>query len=457
MLRAIALGVFFGLPGGSKIAFAADESLYDLLGIDKNASEQDIKKAYKRMALRNHPDKAPEGQREAYEERFKKISRAYEILSDAQKRKAYDAHGEAAFNGQDASGFGGGAGGFPGGFGGGDPFETFRSMFGQNFGFGGRRRTPDVGYAMEVSLEEIYTGANREVLYDQDVVCTFCNGRGATRVDRCTKCGGAGATVEVRQVAPGYVTQVQRTCPGCGGAGATVPKGAHCNNCKGAGIVQKQARLPVYVHPGCPNFERFAFHGKADEQPDMETGDVIVEIHEKKHAVFQRVGKADLFMERKVSLLDALCGVRFTLKHLDGSEICVSCGEGQIVKPGEVWTIPGRGMPRNRRRDAFGDLLIRFEVDFPNQLPNSAGREQLRPLLDPKAPADPSASSGGGGWFGFGKGATTGESSAAVAARVPQKRAAEITREVEERERESQRRGRDRGQRGGGGVECAQQ
>jgi len=447
-------------PGvGNAVAAAAEESLYNTLGVERSASEQEIKKAYKRMALKNHPDKAPEEQRAAYEDRFKKISRAYEILSDPQKRQLYDQRGEAAFAGQDASGAGSAGPGF-GGFSsaGADPFEQFRSMFGGGFSHG-MRRTPDVGYAMDVTLEEMYSGVTRDVLYDQDVVCRSCRGRGASRIERCQACRGAGVTVETRQWGGGY-QQFQRTCQSCGGQGAYVPQGCLCKQCNGAGLTQQQAKLPVKVQPGCPHEERFVFRGKADEQPDMETGDVIVEVREKKHKLFTRIGAADLLMDRKVSLLDALTGVRFSVKHLDGSDILVSCGEGQVVQPGEIWTMAGRGMPRHGHAGAHGDLLVRFDVEFPAELPSSqraTAREQLRPLLDPKAPVEPSVETGSKSWFGFG-GSSAKAGQAVQATRLPRNRATEVKRALEEREarqQESRRGGRDQ-QRGGSRSECQQ-
>lgn len=443
---------------------AAEKSLYDILGIDRGASEQEIKKAYKRSAVKSHPDKAPEGEREVYEERFKKISRAYEILSDPQKRHVYDQHGEAAFDGRDASGGGapgGGMHGFPQGS---DPFEMFRGMFGEGFGGfrgGGPRRTADVGYAMEVSLEEIYSGCKKDLRYEQDIVCTTCRGRGATKVETCRACGGQGVTLSRRQIAPGYETMVQSVCQTCGGQRVVVPPGCVCTKCRGAGITQKEVQLPVEVPSGCPDHARFQFRGKADESPDMETGDIIVEVWEKKHPVFKRIGDSDLLVDRRVSLLDALCGVRFSLKHLDGSDLTVDCPEGQIVRPGEVWAVKGRGMPR-RNRQGHGDLLVRFEVDFPTELPGaqkaSGVRDQLRPLIDPQAPASPrdAGSSGSKGWFGMGKDSSS--SKATTASRASKSRGKEVEDQLaaqaaKERERQQEQQQR----RGGGNAQCAQQ
>jgi len=326
---------------------------------------------------------------------------------------------------------------------------------------GGRRRTPDAGYAMEASLEEIYVGCTREVRYQQDVVCTRCGGRGASRVDVCSSCGGSGVRVTRAQVAPGFVTQVQQTCQTCGGAGATVPPGATCASCRGTGMVSKEAVLPVKVSPGCPSKTRFVFRGMADEAPGMETGDIIVEVWEKKHPIFSRLGDADLLLDRRVPLLDALCGVRFTLRHLDGGDLEVSCPEGEIVRPGDVWIVKGRGMPK--RSGGFGDLVLRFEVEFPRSLPTPGGdgaplRERLRPLLDPGAPAEPTGAGGGAGagWSGlFGKRSGSSTSSQAPALRATPQRSKEVRDLLaqQERERAAEREG---GERRRGGAQCTQ-
>eukprot|EP00931_Biecheleriopsis_adriatica_P058108 TRINITY_DN34528_c0_g1_i1.p1 TRINITY_DN34528_c0_g1~~TRINITY_DN34528_c0_g1_i1.p1 ORF type:complete len:492 (+),score=94.17 TRINITY_DN34528_c0_g1_i1:89-1564(+) len=425
-LGLLGLGSLF-LGTASSVVFAEEGSYYDILGVSKTASEQEIKKAYKRAAVKFHPDKAPEGEREQYEERFKRISRAYEILSNPEKRRIYDARGEAAFEGNDAGGPG--AGGFEGH----DPFEMFRSMFGQGFDFGGGfgpRRTPDVGYEMEVTLEELYKGFTRNLRYEQDVVCSSCRGRGATRIDTCTVCRGAGVVVESRQVAPGYYQRYQRTCGACGGQGATVAPGNICSTCRGSGLTQRQVDLPVEARPGCPDGQQFVFQGKADESPGMETGNVVVQIKEKKHALFSRVGDEDLLMTRHVSLLDALTGIRFTVRHLDGKDLEVSSAEGEVVRPGAVWVLKGYGMPKRNNPGSHGDLFIRFEIDFPDAIPapsSGSRRDVLRPLIDPKAAATPSS---GRSWFGGGGGR------AVVAGKAPERRARQVEDFLEMRKHE---------------------
>ncbi|CAE7252700.1 DNAJA2 [Symbiodinium natans] len=366
---------FLPLAGLPLLAWApvrADEgSLYEVLGVDKNASEQDIKKAYKRAAVKFHPDKAPEAERAQYEERFKRISRAYEILSDPQKRRAYDARGEAAFDGRDAAG----AAGFQGA----DPFEMFRSMFGQNFGFGfGREVTPDVGYEMEVSLEDFYAGFSKTVHYERDAVCSSCSGLGARNVQTCSQCRGMGMVVEERQFGS-MVQRIQRTCPVCGGRGAVASD--RCGSCRGSGFQRDRVELRVVAPPGCPDRERFLFPGKADESPGMEAGSIIIELKEKRHPLFARLGNEDLLVTQRVPLLDALCGVHVRVKHLNGKNLDISGPQGKMVRPGEVWVLPGLGMPKRGNPRNHGDLLIRFEVDFPEDLPAGASRESLRHCL----------------------------------------------------------------------------
>lgn len=433
-----------GLPLLASVPLRADEaSLYEVLGVDKNASEQEIKKAYKRAAVKFHPDKAPEAERPQYEERFKRISRAYEILSDPQKRRAYDARGEAAFAGRDAAGA---AAGFQGAH----PFEMFRSMFGQNFGFGfGRETTPDVGYEMEVSLEEFYSGFSRTVHYERDAVCTSCGGHGAQHVQTCTQCRGLGIVVEERQYGS-MVQRIQRYCPACGGRGAVAS--GRCGSCRGGGFKRERVELPVTAAPGCRDRERFVFQGKADESPGMETGSIIIELKEKRHPLFARLGNEDLLVTQKVSLLDALCGVHVSVKHLDGKSLDISGPPGKAVRPGEVWILKGYGMPKRGNPRAHGDLLIRFEVDFPEALPADSSRELLRPLLDPKAPTEPVPQKSS--WrerLGFGEG-----SSSHRADRLSETRRKQVEALLEQRRFEEYA-AQHRDTRRGGGSECTTQ
>lgn len=262
--------------------------------------------------------------------------------------------------------------------------------------------------------------------------------------------------VFTRQVAPGYVQQMQQPCPTCRGHGATVPPGATCSRCRGKGMSTKKENLPVEVVPGCPSRKRFVFQGLADEEPDMETGDIIIELREKAHAHFRRFADKHLFCHRKVPLLDALSGVRFSVKHVDGTDLEVRCPEGTVVRPGEVWVVKGRGMPDPSRRGSFGDLFVQFDVEFPEKLFNAQGgglRDQLRPLLDPSAPAVPTSSGGRGGILpGMFSRRGAAEPQPDAAYRASPEVQERITRMLEEQEEWGS--GERRPRRGNGGTEC---
>lgn len=307
-----------------------------------------------------------------------------------------------------------------------------------------------MGLAMELSLEEIYAGCSKVYQYEKDAVCARCRGRGASRIDVCSECQGSGMRVTVRQVAPGYVQQVQMPCGACGGQGATVPPGAHCTACRGSGLGSTKVKLSVNVPPGCPSRKRFVFEGQADEAPNMQTGDIIIELREKTHPHFRRLGNKHLLYSRKVSLLDALSGVKFTVKHLDGSDLEVQCPDGAVVRPGDFFVVKGRGMPEQTRSGKPGDLFVHFDVEFPETLPKGQGglRDQLRPLLDPSAPVAPGTSKGMfGGMFGAGQAGAA----AVTAARISKKEAEDVNRILERERQEEQAERRPHG-----GADCQQ-
>ena len=220
-------------------------------------------------------------------------------------------------------------------------------------------------------------------------------------------------------------------------------------------MIIKNANLPVEVIPGCPSRYRFVFRGMADEEPDMDTGDIIIELREKPHAHFRRFASKHLLCHRKVPLLDALSGVRFTVKHVDGTNLEIQCPVGSVVRPGEFWIVKGRGMPDPSNRGSFGDLIVQFDVDFPERLPNAQGfalRDQLRPLLDPSAPAIPNNSGGRDGVFEnfFSRG--VGDQNAAAASRAPRELQESIARMLEDHEQEHDQ-PRPRRRQGGAGCQ----
>ena len=387
------------------------ESLYSVLGVEKTASEDEIKRAYKKAALKHHPDKGGDA------EAFKRIAKAYEVLSDPEKKQAYDTYGEA--------GLGGGPGGGPGGAGGSgfhgtDPFDLFRQMFGGGGGGGGGwGGAQSALYKMEVSLEEVDKGVAKTFSYPRTTVCRACSGRGAKNVRRCPGCDGRGVAITERRMG-NSVFRMQSACSQCGGTGQYADPEDICEECKGEGQQTKSQSLTVEVPAGCADGRQFVFHGKADEVPGAPSthrqfgaGDVIVVVQSAKHPRFVRAGE-HLLLEKRLPLIDALAGAAPTVRLLDGTEITAVGKAGEVVAPGDVWVLSGKGLPRGSGYgNSRGDLFIRFSVDFPRKLGAPLGGEgeeeaaalkQLETVLGQKKGAG--AGGGGGvfsGWWNRGK------------------------------------------------------
>lgn len=348
----------------------AKEDYYELLGVAKNASEEDLKKAYRKKAVQYHPDKNP-GNKEA-EEMFKKISQAYEVLKDPEKRAAYDRYGHAAFEGPGA---GAGRRG-PGGGGFHDPFDIFREVFGgagggggggifdEMFGGGGSRDGgrdgADLRYDLEITLEEAAGGVEKEISFRKAVTCERCDGSGAepgSKRTTCPTCRGAG---QIRR-SGGIITFTQ-TCPTCGGAGTRVEKA--CSACRGEGRVPKTTKLNVRIPAGVDTGSRLrsAGNGEAGASGGA-NGDLYIVLAVKEHEVFERQGQ-DLFCE---------IPIKFTLATLGGTiEVPTLFGKASLKIPagtqsGTTFRLRGKGMP-SLRGGAQGDQLVRVHVEVPSSL-----------------------------------------------------------------------------------------
>ncbi|MBL9214197.1 MAG: molecular chaperone DnaJ [Opitutaceae bacterium] len=356
------------------MATGQKEDYYELLGAAKNASEEELKKAYRKKAVQYHPDKNP-GNKQA-EEMFKKVSEAYEVLKDPEKRAAYDRYGHAAF--QQGAGPRGG-GGFSGGAGGGfhDPFDIFREVFGQGGGGGGAGgifeeffggggngggagRGSDLRYDLEITLEEAAHGVEKEISFRKLGECGHCGGSGAepgSKRSTCPTCRGAGQVTTSR----GFF-HVRQACPTCHGSGQRFEK--TCAKCGGQGRVNENAKINVRIPPGVDtgNKLRSAGNGEAGVQGG-EPGDLYIVVHVKDHEVFERQGD-DLFCE---------IPIKFTLATLGGSiEVPTLQGKASLKIPagtqsGTTFRLKGRGMP-HLRGSAHGDQLIRVKVDVPTHL-----------------------------------------------------------------------------------------
>lgn len=349
------------------------KDFYAVLGVQKNADDAEVKKAYRKLAMEYHPDRNKDSK--DAEARFKEINAAYDVLKDPQKRAAYDRMGHSAFEGgfgggggqqQGGNPFGAGFGGFGGGAGGfEDMFEDILSAFGGRAGGAPRRDGPmrgsDLRYNLTIDLADAYKGKTVQVRAPVSETCDTCHGSGAkkgTQPKTCETCHGAGQ-VQFRQ---GFFS-VSRTCQTCGGSGKVIPE--PCTTCRGAGRVQKDKTISVNIPRGVDNDTRVRLSGEGDAGVNGGPhGDLYIFISLRKNDLFEREG-ADLFMEVPVTFADATLGTKIVVPTLDGSRLEVAVPEG--TQPGEQIRLKGKGMPVVNS-SAHGDLYVEVAVEVPTKL-----------------------------------------------------------------------------------------
>jgi molecular chaperone DnaJ len=343
----------------------AKRDYYEILGVAKNASEEEIKKAYRKLAMKHHPDRNQGDGAKGSEDKFKEAKEAYEMLSDSQKRAAYDQFGHAGVDPNMGGGRGHGAEGF-GGF-----AEAFGDIFGDIFGAaggaGGRRgggqqvfRGADLSYAMEITLEEAANGKDTQIRIPAYEACDTCHGSGAkpgTSVKTCSTCNGSGA-VHVRQ---GFFS-IQQTCPHCHGSGKLIPE--PCTSCNGQGRVKKNKTLEVKIPAGINEGMRIRSSGNGE--PGMNggpSGDLYIEIRIKQHDVFERDGD-DLHCTVPVGLTTAALGGEIEVPTL-GGKAEIDLPEG--TQHGKTFRLRGKGI-RGVRSSYPGDLYCHVSVETPIKL-----------------------------------------------------------------------------------------
>ncbi|QKV19503.1 molecular chaperone DnaJ [Oricola thermophila] len=339
----------------------AKADFYETLGVDRGADEKALKSAYRKLAMKYHPDRNP-GDPEA-EARFKEVNEAYETLKDPQKRAAYDRFGHAAFE----NGGMGPGGGMGGGFGGAGFSDIFEDIFGEMMGGarsrrgGGRERGADLRYNMEITLEEAYTGKTAQIRVPSSVICEVCSGSGArpgSSPSTCSTCGGAGRV----RAASGFFS-IERTCPTCNGRGQTIQD--PCENCHGEGRVTQERSLSVNIPAGIEDGTRIRLAGEGEAGfRGGPTGDLYIFVSVKPHEFFQRDG-ADLYCKVPISMTQAALGGHFEVATMDGAYTRVKIPEG--TQSGRQFRLKGKGMPVLRQA-AMGDLYIQIVVETPQNL-----------------------------------------------------------------------------------------
>ena len=361
-----------------------EKDLYQRLDLDKKATAEEIKKAYRKLALQFHPDKNPSPDAK---QKFQEISQAYEILSDPEKRERYDRFGLDGMNEQHIraedifkqffSGFGGGfpggfsgfAGGFPG-FGGGFPQEERKT------------RLP-----VYCTLSELFSGIEKEVSYSRNRNCNSCSGsglkNGKENESRCSECSGKGFKIQRQQVAPNMFQQSQVACPKCRGSGRFIPTGSECSTCSGKGKEVEKEKTTLHLKP------------RTMPGSVIERDDILFEIclnsgpFLSSEKGFELAGNGDLHLEMKISLYQALTGFSTTIEHLDGRKLAIKIDD--VITPSTGYAIVDEGFKHPQRKD-LGDLILTFEIEYPQNLlqPDSKISDISR-STNAHPPFDPSA------------------------------------------------------------------
>mgnify|MGYP001441603090 CR=1 FL=1 len=342
-------------------------SYYDILNINKNASENEIKKAYRKLAMKYHPDRNPNNKEEC-ETKFKEISEAHNVLSDPQKRKHYDMFGKEGSSN---------ASNFSSPF---DMFNNFSNIFNTNST--PQKRKPKLKEKIiHLELKDLYNGKNEIFINQQKIKCDLCNGLGCKNKNDiiiCDLCNGQGKIKKIQRMGP-VISQTISDCYKCRGKGKTIKEGSLCNKCQGGKTIIKTSKIDIYIQPGTYHGEKILLRGKGDWDIELnEYGDLLIIINEiKSKGDMIREGE-NLIMNKKISLVDSLCGFEFIIKHLDNRYLKIKVDD--IIKPNDRRVIKGEGMKKNNELDEFGDLIINFSIIYPDEL-SEKRKEYLRKII----------------------------------------------------------------------------
>ncbi len=330
-----------------------NKKYYEILGVDQKATQDDIRKAYRKKAIKLHPDKGGD------QNEFQELQMAYDVLYDTQKREVYDRYGEE---------------GLKEGVGGGES-DIMDLLMGGRRGGNQKKKTKSVLHNLKVTLEDVYTGKNKYLEISRFRICKTCKGSGSKDPNvnnKCSGCNGKGMKTIVRQMGNAIMQQTV-SCPDCKGEGFLIKDKDKCKGCQGQKSTQEKKTLEVHIDKGAPDGKRYSFTGESDEFPEYEPGDVVVEIQVEKHKKFVRKG-ADLVYTADITLVEALCGYELVIEHLDKRKILIKNKLGEVVKPGVLKTIKELGMPFFEQPFRHGNLYINFEFVFPSSVDQNQAR-----------------------------------------------------------------------------------
>ncbi|CRK43530.1 hypothetical protein BN1723_005706 [Verticillium longisporum] len=363
------------------------EDYYNLLGIDKQASDREIKSAYRKLSKKYHPDKNPGD--ETAKEKFVQVSEAYEALIDPEQRRIYDRYGLDGLKQHQQQGGGGQHH---------DPFDVFSRFFGGGGHYGhqpGVRTGPDVNVKVGIALRDFYNGRTTEFQWDKQHICEDCEGTGSAdgTVDTCQHCQGRGIRIVKHQLAPGMYQQVQMQCDACGGRGQSIRH--KCPTCHGARVERKPTTVQIKIDPGAARDSQIVYENEADASPDFVAGNLVVTLAEKEpeldgtdnpdrvDGVFFRRKGDDLYWREVLSLREAWMGDwTRNLTHMDGHIVRLGRARGEVVQPNFVETVKDEGMPKWHEdidsvyhQKEFGNLYVEYVIVLPDQMESGMEEE----------------------------------------------------------------------------------
>ena len=331
-----------------------DTEYYDTLGIKKNASDKEIKKAYRKLALKYHPDKNKSDKTAT--EKFKKISEAYEILKSPETRKQYDQFGKSSVDSTSSHSHHM------------DPFSMFNQFFNTQHMSSQSQQVKAIYMDIPVSLEQLYNGQTKKYKISRKRVCKSCDGIGGSKegLVTCQVCLGNGKIQIRRSIGPGMVQQMIQTCPKCHGRAQSMKPECVCKICKGEKTITEEKICSVQIPAGSQNGNSIKLYQEGNEEPGKLPGDIIFRIVQKEHHTFKR-NNNDLHVVKEISLIDALDSYKFVLTHLDNRTLFIKTKDGDILEPGAVRCIPNEGMTTTSSNKK-GNLYIHYKIKFPSSL-----------------------------------------------------------------------------------------